>query len=67
MRSPGACRGGWPEVGARAAEESADMLGEIVRDADMIFTTAGMGGGTGTGASPVIAVAKSVGALTVEW
>jgi len=58
--------GGRPEVGARAAEESADMLGEIVRDADMIFITAGMGGGTGTGASPVIAkLAKSVGALTV--
>lgn len=58
--------GGRPEVGARAAEESADMLGELVRDADMVFITAGMGGGTGTGASSVIAkLAKSAGALTV--
>ena len=58
--------GGRPEVGARAAEESADTLGEMVRDADMVFITAGMGGGTGTGASPVIAkIAKAAGALTV--
>lgn len=58
--------GGRPEVGARAAEESADMLAELVRDADMVFITAGMGGGTGTGASSVIAkLAKSAGALTV--
>ncbi len=58
--------GGRPEVGLRAAEESSDSIGEIARDADMIFIAAGMGGGTGTGASPVIArIAKSAGALTV--
>ena len=47
--------GGRPEIGERAAEESADTLGEMVRGADMVFITAGMGGGTGTGASPIIA------------
>jgi cell division protein FtsZ len=58
--------GGRPEIGERAAEESSDDLMEIVRDCDMIFITAGMGGGTGTGASPVIAkIAKTAGALTV--
>jgi cell division protein FtsZ len=58
--------GGRPEIGERAAEESAEDLMEIVRDCDMIFITAGMGGGTGTGASPVIAkIAKTAGALTV--
>ena len=58
--------GGRPEVGLRAAEESADSISEMARDADMIFIAAGMGGGTGTGASPVIArIAKSAGALTV--
>jgi cell division protein FtsZ len=58
--------GGRPEIGERAAEESAEELLEIVRDCDMVFITAGMGGGTGTGASPVIAkIAKSAGALTV--
>src|SRR5215207_5333945 len=58
--------GGRPEVGARAAEESADQIQELVRNADMVFITAGMGGGTGTGASPIIAkIAKGAGALTV--
>ena len=58
--------GGRPEIGERAAEESADTLAELVRGADMIFITAGMGGGTGTGASPIIAkLAKTAGALTV--
>jgi cell division protein FtsZ len=58
--------GGRPELGQRAAEESADSLAELVRDTDMIFITAGMGGGTGTGASPVIArLGKAAGALTV--
>jgi cell division protein FtsZ len=58
--------GGRPEVGARAAEESADQLSELMRDTDMVFITAGMGGGTGTGASPIIAkLAKAAGALTV--
>lgn len=58
--------GGRPEIGARAAEESAEQIYEIFRDADMVFIAAGMGGGTGTGASPVIAgIAQEVGALTV--
>ena len=58
--------GGRPEVGLRAAEESAESIAEMVRNADMIFIAAGMGGGTGTGASPVIArIAKAAGALTV--
>ncbi|HET9662496.1 MAG TPA: cell division protein FtsZ [Thermomicrobiales bacterium] len=58
--------GGRPEVGMRAAEESADQIQELVRNTDMVFITAGMGGGTGTGASPVIAkIAKGAGALTV--
>jgi cell division protein FtsZ len=58
--------GGRPEIGERAAEESADTLAEIVRASDMVFITAGMGGGTGTGAAPVIAKhARAAGALTV--
>lgn len=56
-----------PEVGRQAAEESRDKIQEILFDTDMVFITAGMGGGTGTGASPVIAqLAKEVGALTVS-
>lgn len=55
-----------PEVGRKAAEESKEQLEEALEGADMIFVTAGMGGGTGTGAAPVIAqVAKELGALTV--
>ncbi|WP_079709369.1 cell division protein FtsZ [Paraliobacillus ryukyuensis] len=55
-----------PEVGRKAAEESKEQLEEVLQGADMIFVTAGMGGGTGTGAAPVIAqVAKEIGALTV--
>lgn len=58
--------GGRPEIGERAAEESIDALGEVVRGADMVFITAGMGGGTGTGASPIVArLARETGALTV--
>jgi cell division protein FtsZ len=58
--------GGYPEVGQRAAEESRDDLREALQGADMIFITAGMGGGTGTGAAPVIAeICKDLGALTV--
>src|SRR5215211_7050398 len=58
--------GGRPEVGARAAEESSDSIAELMRGTDMVFITAGMGGGTGTGASPIIAkLAKNAGALTV--
>ncbi len=55
-----------PEVGKKAAEESREQIEEALRGADMVFVTAGMGGGTGTGAAPVIAqIAKDLGALTV--
>ncbi|GAB3067919.1 cell division protein FtsZ [Virgibacillus ainsalahensis] len=55
-----------PEVGKKAAEESKDQIQEVLQGADMIFVTAGMGGGTGTGAAPVIAqIAKDLEALTV--
>jgi len=58
--------GGDPEVGLRAAEESRQELKNALEGADLIFVTAGLGGGTGTGASPVIAeVSREVGALTV--
>jgi|RhiMetdeSRZDD1v2_1073273.scaffolds.fasta_scaffold03259_3 cell division protein FtsZ len=58
--------GGKPEIGRQAAEESVDELRDAVSGADMVFITAGMGGGTGTGASPVVArVAREEGALTV--
>lgn len=55
-----------PEVGKRAAEESKDDIVKVLQGADMVFVTAGMGGGTGTGAAPVIAqLAKEMGILTV--
>lgn len=55
-----------PEIGRQAAEESRDEIQDILQDADMIFVTCGMGGGTGTGAAPIVAeVAKESGALTV--
>ena len=55
-----------PEVGKKAAEESKEQIEEALQGADMVFVTAGMGGGTGTGAAPVIAqIAKDLGALTV--
>jgi cell division protein FtsZ len=58
--------GGNPEIGAQAAEESVEKIKELLIDSDMVFITAGMGGGTGTGAAPVIAkLAKETGALTV--
>jgi cell division protein FtsZ len=58
--------GGDPEIGRKAAEESSDDLYEVMRGADMIFLTAGMGGGTGTGATPIAAsIAREVGALTI--
>ena len=58
--------GGNPEVGQKAAEESADDLAEILKGSDMVFVTCGMGGGTGTGAAPVIAdIARELGALTI--
>lgn len=58
--------GSQPEVGAKAAEESEEAIRESLEGADMIFITAGMGGGTGTGAAPIVAkIAKDLGALTV--
>ena len=58
--------GAKPEVGRKAAEESAEAIEEILKDVDMVFVTCGMGGGTGTGAAPVIAkMAKERGILTV--
>lgn len=58
--------GGDPSQGEKAAEESADELYEVLKGADMVFITCGMGGGTGTGASPILAqIAKEVGALTI--
>lgn len=55
-----------PEIGRQAAEESEDEIREILRGSDMVFITAGMGGGTGTGAAPVVArIAKELGCLTV--
>jgi cell division protein FtsZ len=63
-RSLGA--GADPEVGRRAAEEHADEIAEVLRGSDMVFVAAGEGGGTGTGAAPVVArIAKEAGALTV--
>jgi len=58
--------GGDPEVGAKSAGESVDQIYEAVKGADMIFVTAGMGGGTGTGAAPIVArEARKQGALTI--
>ena len=58
--------GGNPEIGRKAAEESQDELYEVLRGADMVFIACGMGGGTGTGASPIIAqISKELGALTI--
>lgn len=58
--------GAKPEVGEKAAEENADELAQAMKGADMVFVTCGMGGGTGTGAAPVVAkIAKDMGILTV--
>ncbi|HMN29964.1 MAG TPA: cell division protein FtsZ [Caldilineaceae bacterium] len=58
--------GGNPEIGQRAADESREEIKEMVKGADMVFVTAGMGGGTGSGAAPVIAgIAREVGILTI--
>ena len=58
--------GGDPDIGRKAAEESSDELYQVLDSADMVFITAGIGGGTGTGAAPVISrIAKEVGALTI--
>ncbi|CAB40398.1 cell division protein FtsZ [Guillardia theta] len=58
--------GGNPEIGRKAAEESRDLIAEAVSAGDLVFVTAGMGGGTGSGAAPIVAeVAKEMGCLTV--
>ena len=58
--------GGNPSVGGKAAEENAEEIYEALKGSDMVFITAGMGGGTGTGASPIVAqIARELGALTV--
>jgi cell division protein FtsZ len=55
-----------PEIGQKAAEESREEILQVIKGSDMIFITAGMGGGTGTGAAPVVAeLAKELGILTV--
>jgi len=55
-----------PEIGAKAAEESREELAKTLKGADLVFVTAGMGGGTGTGGAPIVAeVAKKIGALTI--
>lgn len=58
--------GGDPRIGRIAAEESAEELYEVLKGSDMVFVTAGLGGGTGTGAAPIVAqIAKEIGALTI--
>ncbi len=58
--------GGDPDIGRKSAEESTDKIEEMIKDADMVFLTAGMGGGTGTGAAPILAdISRKNGALTV--
>jgi cell division protein FtsZ len=58
--------GGNPEMGRKAAEESAEELYEVLKGSDMVFVTSGLGGGTGTGAAPIVAqIAKECGALTI--
>lgn len=58
--------GGDPRIGRTAAEESAEELYEVLKGSDMVFVTAGLGGGTGTGGAPVVAqIAKEIGALTI--
>ena len=58
--------GGNPEIGQRSAEETLDEIADLLEGTDMVFITAGMGGGTGTGAAPIIAKAsKDMGILTV--
>ncbi|MFT8638275.1 MAG: cell division protein FtsZ, partial [Pseudoclavibacter sp.] len=62
----GGAAGPDPEVGRKAAEEHADEIEETLQGADMVFVTAGEGGGTGTGGAPIVAkIAKSIGALTI--
>ena len=62
----GLCAGANPDIGAQSAEESKSEIAEALRGADMVFVTAGMGGGTGTGAAPIVAAcAKEMGILTI--
>jgi cell division protein FtsZ len=66
MLTRGLGAGADPEIGRRAAMESEDEMRELLADTDMVFITAGMGGGTGTGAAPVIAkIARELGCLTI--
>src|SRR5713101_3515071 len=66
MLTRGRGTGGNPEIGRKAALEDEEALREVLADAEMVFVTAGMGGGTGTGSAPVIArIARESGALTV--
>lgn len=66
LTTKGLGAGGDPEIGRKAAEEDRNAIAKVLEDADIVFITAGMGGGTGTGAAPVIAeIAKREGALTV--
>jgi cell division protein FtsZ len=66
MLTRGLGAGADPDIGRRAAIESEDEIRELLNDADMVFITAGMGGGTGTGAAPVIArIARELGCLTI--
>jgi len=58
--------GGEPQIGEKAAEEAQQEITEALEGADMVFVTAGMGGGTGTGAAPIVAkIAKELGILTI--
>jgi cell division protein FtsZ len=58
--------GGNPEMGRKSAEESSEELYEVLKGSDMVFVTSGLGGGTGTGAAPIVAqIAREVGALTI--
>ena len=58
--------GAKPEIGEKAAEESSEEITQVIKGADMVFVTCGMGGGTGTGAAPVVAkLAKEMGILTI--
>jgi cell division protein FtsZ len=66
MLTKGLGAGANPEIGRRSAEESMQSIADLISGADMVFVTAGMGGGTGTGAAPIIAqIARDCGALTV--
>ena len=66
LGSDGLGAGGNPEIGRKAAEEKVEEIREAIKGSDMVFITAGLGGGTGTGAAPVFAkIAKEEGALTV--